>query len=131
MLNIISEITFIAQKTYKKNGFNYYLEIKDQPVSQPTSQPVSLSLTDRLTSASQSVCLSLTARLTCINDLFRFRRYTFIIKMDSTNITECGYNRKYARRLISQPVNQSVLDRQTDFSQPVSLSVPDRRTKLL
>ena len=36
----------------------------NEPVSQPCSQPVSLSLADRLTSASQSICPSILDRQT-------------------------------------------------------------------
>ena len=35
-----------------------------------------------------------------------------------------------ASQPVRQPVSQSVLDRQTDFSQPVSLSVLERQTDL-
>ena len=93
------------------------------------SQPVSQSVLSSLMSASQEVYLSLTDILTFINDSFRFRIYKNIRKMDSTYITENGYNGPTSQQSDSQSVSQSVLDRQTGFShKPVSLSLTDRLT---
>ena len=54
-----------------------------------------------------------------------------IWRMDSTYITEYGYNEPVSQPT-SQPVSLSVLGRQTDFSQPpsqsVRLSLTDRPT---
>ena len=75
---------------------------------------------------SQSVCLARTDRLTIyiyiyhsLNDLYRFRIYKNIRKMDSTYIKECGY-----KRPATQPANQPAS--QTDWLQPVSHSLKDR-----
>ena len=83
--------TYITENAY--NG----------PVSQPVSQSGCLCLTDRLTSASQSVYPSIDDRQTdFINDLYRFRKYKYIRRIDSTYIAEYGYNGP-----VSQPANQS------------------------
>ena len=62
-----------------------------------------------------------------LNDLFLCRRYKYIRKIDSTYITEYGYNGP-----VSQPVSQSVClsltDRLTSASQSVCPSVLYRQT---
>ena len=100
------------------------MDIMDQSANPSASQSVCPRQTDWLQPASQSVRLSLTDRLIFINNLFRFRRYKNMRKMDSTYITEYGY-----KGPASQPANQSashvtnVLDWKTNFGQSVCLSL--------
>ena len=101
-----------------------------QPVSQPVSQSVCTWHTDWLQPASQSVCpcqmdwlkwyIYIIVLYNSLNDLFLCRRYKNIRKIDSTSITEYGYNEP-----VSQPVCLSLTDRLTSASQSVCPSILD------
>ena len=81
-----------------------YFSAEDTKISGKWIHLISRSMDIMNQSANQPVCPSiLDRRLIFINDLFRFRRYKIIRRMDSTYNTECGY-----KGSVSQPISLSV-----------------------
>ena len=120
-------MTYMVSEDTKKSEkccqfISWSMDIMDQSANQSARQSVCPWQTNWLEPATQSVRLSLPDRLTFINDLYGFRRYTNIRKMVSTYISECG-----SKGSASQPVSRAIClyltDRLPSPSQPVNLSV--------